>query len=317
MKILVAMASLIPILPLVPEVLGSASGEPYLYAAPVPDFRAAREEAVRFLADYLRIDTVNPPGNESRGAQYLQSILAREGIASEIFELAPGRGNLVARLSGNGAKKPILIMGHIDTVGVEREKWTVDPFGGLVRNGFLYGRGATDDKSHGVACLEALLLLHRLKIPLDRDVIFLAEAGEESSTQVGIDFMVERHWDKIAAEFSLAEGGGMSEQDGAVKQVVVTATEKLSRNMKLVAHGVSAHGSLPRADNPLLRLSAALLKLASWRAPMRLNEVTRPTFPGWRPSVRRRKRSSIHTSKTRPWQNRSDPGIRVWMLCSG
>ena len=111
MKILLAVASLIPILPLVPEVLGSASGEPaYLYAAPMPDFNAAREEAVRFLSDYLRIDTVNPPGNETRGAQYLQSILAREGIPSEIFELVPGRGNLVARIGGSGAKRPLLIM---------------------------------------------------------------------------------------------------------------------------------------------------------------------------------------------------------------
>jgi len=252
--------------------------EPYVYGASAPDFREAREEAVRFLSEYLRIDTVNPPGNETRGAQYLKSILAREGIPSEIFELAPGRGNLVARLKGNGTKKPVLIMGHIDVVGVEREKWTVDPFGGAIRDGFIYGRGATDDKKMGAAGLEVLLLLHRLKVPLDRDVIFLAEAGEESSTQFGIDFMVERHWDKIAAEFSLAEGGGMSEQGGKVQRVVVTATEKLSRNMKLVARGVSAHGSVPRADNPLLRLSAALAKLADWRQPMRLNEVTRAYF---------------------------------------
>src|SRR5579862_4495136 len=181
MKIPLAVATLIPILSLVPEVLGLGGSEPaYLYAAPMPDFDAAREEAVRFLSDYLRLDTVNPPGNETRGAQYLQSILAREGIPSEIFELVPGRGNLVARISGRGGKKPLLIMGHIDVVGVEREKWTVDPFGGLVRNGFLYGRGASDDKSHGVAGVETLLLLHRQKIPLDRDVIFLAEAGEES-----------------------------------------------------------------------------------------------------------------------------------------
>jgi acetylornithine deacetylase/succinyl-diaminopimelate desuccinylase-like protein len=252
--------------------------EPYVYGASVPDFREAREEAVRFLSEYLRIDTVNPPGNETRGAQYLKSILAREGIPSEIFELAPGRGNLVARLKGNGTKKPVLMMGHIDVVGVEREKWTVDPFGGAIRDGFVYGRGATDDKKMGAAGLEVLLLLHRLKVPLDRDVIFLAEAGEESSTQFGIDFMVERHWDKIAAEFSLAEGGGMSEQGGKVQRVVVTATEKLSRNMKLAARGVSAHGSVPRADNPLLRLSAALAKLADWRQPMRLNEVTRAYF---------------------------------------
>jgi acetylornithine deacetylase/succinyl-diaminopimelate desuccinylase-like protein len=184
----------------------------------------------------------------------------------------------VARLKGNGTKKPVLIMGHIDVVGVERDKWTIDPFGGLVREGLVYGRGAADDKSTGIACLEVMLLLHRLKVPLDRDVIFLAEAGEESSTEVGIDFMVERHWDRIAAEFSLAEGGGMLETDGTVTRVVVTATEKLSRNMKLVARGVSAHGSVPRADNPLLRLSAALLKLAAWRPPVRLNEVTRAHF---------------------------------------
>src|SRR5215468_3386925 len=103
--------------------------------ASAPDFASAREEAVHFLAEFLRIDTVNPPGNETKGAKYLQSILKKEGIPSEIFELVPGRGNLVARLTGSGAKKPILIMGHIDTVGIERDKWTVNPFGGLVRNG--------------------------------------------------------------------------------------------------------------------------------------------------------------------------------------
>lgn len=259
-------------------VLAVFLGGPHVHAAATPDFRAAREEAVRFLSEYLRIDTVNPPGNETRGAEYLKSILARAGIPSEIFELAPGRGNLVARLKGNGTKKPVLMMGHIDVVGVEREKWTIDPFGGVVRDGFVYGRGAVDDKDMGVACLEVMLLLQRLKVPLDRDVIFLAEAGEESSTEVGIDFMVERHWDKIAAEFSLAEGGGMSEQGGRVRRVVVTATEKLSRNMKLVARGVSAHGAVPRADNPLLRLSAALLKLSAWRPPLRLNEITRAYF---------------------------------------
>ena len=252
--------------------------EPYVCGAAAPDFRAAREEAVRFLSEYLRIDTVNPPGNETRGAEYLKSILAREGIASEIFELVPGRGNLVARLKGNGAKKPLLIMGHIDTVGVEREKWTVDPFGGVIRDGFIYGRGASDDKKMGAAGVEVLLLLHRLKVPLDRDVIFLAEAGEESSTKFGIDFMVERHWDKIAAEFSMAEGGHMVKRGANVTQVVVTAAEKLSRNMKVLARGVSAHGSIPRADNPLLRLSVALAKLAEWRQPMRLNEVTRAYF---------------------------------------
>ncbi len=249
-----------------------------LSAAAAPDFQAARDEAARILSEFIRINTVNPPGNEARGAEYLKSVLAREGIPAEIYESAPGRGNLVARLKGSGKKKPVLILGHVDTVGVEREKWTVDPFGGLVRGGFVYGRGATDDKKDGAAGVEALLLLHRLKVPLDRDVIFLAEAGEESSTQFGIDFMVEQHWDKIAAEFALAEGGHMVKPGADVTQVVVTAAEKLSRNMKVAARGVSAHGSVPREDNPLLRLSAALTKLAAWRQPMRLNEVTREYF---------------------------------------
>lgn len=275
MKIQLRVALLILVLPLAPVAMGAASGEP---PATTPDFGAARAEAVRFLSDYIRINTVNPPGNEAQGAKYLKAILAREGIPSETFELVPGRGNLVARIKGNGSKKPVLIMGHIDTVPVEREKWTVDPFSGLVRDGFVYGRGAVDDKKDGIAGLEVLLLLHRLKIKLDRDVIFLAEAGEESSTQVGIDFMVEKHWDKIAAEFAMAEGGGMSEEDGTVKRVGVVVSEKLSRNMKLVAHGVSAHGSVPRADNPLVHLSAALVKLAAWRPPMRLNDVTRAYF---------------------------------------
>ena len=118
MKILHTVALRIAIVSLTAGVLGAASREP-----PAPDFGAAREEAVRFLSDYLRINTVNPPGNESRGVEYLKAILAREGIPSETFELVPGRGNLVARLKGNGSKKPLLIMGHIDTVPVEREKW--------------------------------------------------------------------------------------------------------------------------------------------------------------------------------------------------
>ena len=286
-----------------------------VHAAAAPDFRAARDEAVGFLSGYLRIETVNPPGNETRGAQYLQSTLEREGIPAEIFESAPGRGNLVARLKGNGRKKPVLIMGHIDVVGVEKEKWTVDPFGGVIRDGFVYGRGATDDKTTGTAALEVLLLLHRLKVPLDRDVIFLAEAGEESSYQFGIDFMVGRHWDKIAAEFSIAEGGHMVTQGAKVTQVVVTAAEKLSRNMKLVAQGVSAHGSVPRADNPLLRLSVALTKLANWRQPMRLNEVTREYFSRLA-AISPPEEASLYSHLEDPGvTENSAPRARDWMRC--
>src|SRR5262245_12071096 len=186
---------------------------------PTPDFNGARDETVKILAGFVRIDTSNPPGNETKGAEYLKAILDREGIASEIFEMEPGRGNIVARLKGNGKKRPLLLMGHIDVVGVEREKWTVDPFGGEVKDGYLYGRGASDDKGMASACLEVFLLLHRLKVPLDRDVVFLAEAGEEGSSRVGIDFMVEQHWDKIACEYALNEGGTIYAWTGKVSFV--------------------------------------------------------------------------------------------------
>jgi len=244
----------------------------------VPDFVAARDEVVKILADFVRIDTSNPPGNETKGAEYLKSVLDRAGIASEIFEMEPGRGNIVARLKGNGKKRPILLMGHIDVVGVEREKWTVDPFGGVVKDGYLYGRGASDDKGMTSACLEVFLLLQRLKVPLDRDVIFLAEAGEEGSSSVGIDFMVRQHWDKIECEYALNEGGVIYAVDGKVKYVGVATTEKVPRGFKLVAKGTSGHGSVPRLDNAITHLAAAVAKVGNWQAPMRLNETTRAFF---------------------------------------
>jgi acetylornithine deacetylase/succinyl-diaminopimelate desuccinylase-like protein len=243
-----------------------------------PDFAAARDEVARILSGFIKVDTSNPPGNETRGAQYLKSILDREGIPSEIFEKVPGRGNLVARLKGNGTKKPILLMGHIDVVGVERDKWTFDPFAGEVKDGYIYGRGASDDKGMATVCLEAFLLLHRLKIPLDRDVIFLAEAGEEGTSQVGIDFMVEQHWDKIECEFALNEGGRMYEVDGKVKYVGVSTTEKVPRGFRLIARGHSGHGSMPRLDNPITHLAAAVAKVGNWQPPMKLNETTRAFF---------------------------------------
>src|SRR5258708_23354404 len=172
-----------------------------------PDFIQARDEATRLLGALVKIDTSNPPGDESRAAEYIKSVLAAEGISAQRYESAPGRGNLVARLKGNGKKRPLLLMAHLDVVGVERDKWTVDPFGAVIKDGYVYGRGAVDDKSMDAANLEVFLLLHRLKVPLDRDVILLSEAGEEGTTQLGIDFMVEKHWDEIAFEYALNERG--------------------------------------------------------------------------------------------------------------
>jgi acetylornithine deacetylase/succinyl-diaminopimelate desuccinylase-like protein len=245
---------------------------------PAPDFNKARDEAVKFLGDLVKIDTSNPPGNEARAAEYIKGVLAAEGISAQIYESAPGRGNLVARLKGSGKKKPLLLMGHLDVVGVERDKWTVDPFAGVIKEGYLYGRGSIDDKSMDAANLEVFLLLHRLKVPLDRDVILLAEGGEEGTTQFGIDFMVAKHWDEIACEYALNEGGDIPEQNGKVQYVAVSTTQKVPRGFSLVAKGTSGHGSAPRLDNAIAHLAAAVDKVARWQAPMRLNETTQRFF---------------------------------------
>jgi len=192
-------------------------------------------------------------------------VLAADGIKAEIFEKEPGRGNLVARLKGSGKQRPILLMGHLDTVGVERSKWSVDPFEPVEKDGYLYGRGTTDDKTSTAVFLQIFRMLHRLKVPLDRDVIFVAEAAEETEASLGIEFLIEKHWDKIAAEFAL-------------KYVAVSPEEKVPRRLFLSATGVSGHGSRPPPHNAIVHLAAAVAKVAAWQPPLRFNAVTRVYF---------------------------------------
>jgi len=242
------------------------------------DWKALQPEVLDYLTSLVRIDTSNPPGNESRVAEYLKLILDREGIRSQEFAVDPNRANLVARVRGNGTKKPIVMLGHTDVVGVQREKWPIDPFSALRKDGFIWGRGACDDKSLVAAELTVMLLLQRQHIKLDRDVIFVADAAEEGTNSVGIDFLVDQHWPDIEAEYALAEGGYASARDGKVRYVEITTTEKVPHITRLIAHGTSGHGSRPRPDNALLHLSAALAKFADWQPPMRLNDTTRAYF---------------------------------------
>jgi acetylornithine deacetylase/succinyl-diaminopimelate desuccinylase-like protein len=242
------------------------------------DFSAARGEAVRILQDLIQIDTSNPPGNETKAAEYIKALFDREKIPSEIVALEPARGNVIARLRGNGRRQPLLLMGHTDVVGVERAKWSVDPFAGVVKDGYVWGRGARDNKGMVAAALEVMLLLRRHGVALDRDVIFLGEAGEEATTSVGIDFVVAKHWDKIASEFALNEGGIIDLAGNRVRYVGVATTEKVSRGIRLVARGTSGHGSMPRLDNPIVHLAAAVAKVGAAQLPIRLNETTRTFF---------------------------------------
>jgi acetylornithine deacetylase/succinyl-diaminopimelate desuccinylase-like protein len=247
-------------------------------AEPTVDWGKAAAETLQHYQSIVRINTSNPPGNETSVVNYLKGVLDREGIGYRIFALEPGRANLVARLKGNGRKKPILILGHTDTVGVQREKWPVDPFGAGRKDGYIWGRGTTDNKDCVTAGLMLILQLKRLQVPLDRDVIYVAEAGEESTSSVGIDYLIKEHWPDIEAEYALAEGGFAHSENGRVRFVEIAATEKVPRGAKLIATGTSGHGSRPRRDNAIVHLSSAVSKIGNWEPPMRLNDVTRTFF---------------------------------------
>lgn len=224
---------------------------------PSPDWPRFDAETLTHFQALLRMDTSDPPGNERPAATYLREVLEREGIAVQLFELEPNRVNLVARVKGSGGKRPLLLMAHTDVVNVDPAKWTFPPFAAARDGGYVYGRGAVDDKDNVVASLMTLLLLKRMNVPLERDVIFLAEAGEEGTTRVGIQFMVERHFAAIDAEFCLAEGGGVTRQGGRVQFASAQTAEKIPRAIELAASGTSGHGSVPREDNAIVHLAAA------------------------------------------------------------
>jgi acetylornithine deacetylase/succinyl-diaminopimelate desuccinylase-like protein len=233
---------------------------------------------MRHFQALLRLDTSNPPGNEVAVTNYLKQVLEKEGIPVQIFAREPNRPNLVARLKGNGRKQPILFMGHTDVVTVDPKKWTFPPFSATRDGGYVYGRGSLDDKPHVVAGLMLLLELKRLSVPLDRDVILLAESGEEGTTGVGIDFMTAEHAADIRAEYCIAEGGNVTRVGGKVKFASVQAAEKVPRPIELTAVGPSGHASVPLQGNAIVHLSKALAALGAWRVPIRLNATTREFF---------------------------------------
>src|SRR3954465_633699 len=241
------------------------------------NWESARSEILQRYRDLVQLDTT--AGHETRAVEYLRKVLEAEGIPTQTFALDPARANLVARLKGSGSKRPLLILAHTDVVGVQRDKWPVDPFGAVVEDGYIWGRGTKDDKPILTANLITMLLLKRLAVPLDRDVIFLAESGEEAdSTGVGINFMVREHFAEIEAEFAMTEGGGITLAGERVERVTIGTAEKLPARVRLVATGTAGHGSAPRLDNALIHLSAAVERVGRWEPPMRLNETTRRYF---------------------------------------
>ncbi|MDA0929112.1 MAG: M20/M25/M40 family metallo-hydrolase [Proteobacteria bacterium] len=249
-----------------------------LAQTPEPDWAVVETEALEHFRALLQFDTSDPPGRELLAAEYIRDVLEAEGIAVELLSNNPDRPNVVARLEGDGSEEPLLIMAHTDVVNVDEEKWIFPPFSATVDNGYVYGRGAVDDKDNLAVALMIMLELKRLNIPLKRDVIFLAESGEEGATEFGIEFMIEEHFDKIEAEYCLAEGGSVSRVEGETRYASVQTVEKIPYRLELVATGVAGHGSVPLQTNSVVRLAKAIVAVADWRSEVRLNETTAAYF---------------------------------------
>jgi len=240
------------------------------------DWTAIGDEAIELARRYLMVDTTNPPGNELAGVRFLADVLAREGIPGEIAEAAPGRGNLVARVGGDGSLPGLVLHHHVDVVYADRRYWTVDPFTGEIRDGYLYGRGALDMKSIGILQLVAVLALRRARTPLARDLILLATADEEAGSAFGARWVAEhrRHW-VAGAEYALGEFGGVLA--GPAQHApfgVIDVSEKIGLPLGLTARAAPGHGSIPWPDTAPNRLVRALARfLAAERAPRVLPEV--------------------------------------------
>ena len=246
--------------------------------AQTPDWSKVDEEAMRHFQALVQIDSTDPPGNETRVAEYVKRVLEAEGIPATLAAKDPARANVIARLKGNGAKRPLLIMGHSDTVRVDPAKWTLPPFSATRQGGWVYGRGTLDDKSDLLAAMMTMLLVKRSGMTLDRDVIFVSEVGEEASTGPGIEYLVNERWDDIAAETCLAESGGVKRRNGKMLYATVQTTEKQPRAALLVSTGPSGHGSRPLQSNAVVHLARAVEKIAAWEPPTRFNDTTRNYF---------------------------------------
>jgi acetylornithine deacetylase/succinyl-diaminopimelate desuccinylase-like protein len=237
------------------------------------------KEATQYLQEYLRIYTVNPPGSEIEGARFFKKIFDTESIPCQDFEPSPSRGSLLATLKGNGKKRPVLLLNHIDIVPVEKERWTVDPFAGIIQDGYLYGRGALDDKSMGIIEMMALLILKREKIPLERDILFFAAADEETGGKWGIQWAMENVSSLMESEYALNEGGYVIlNETGAPDRYEISNGQKIVFQLQLKARGTSGHASMPHSDNPNVKLIHALEAVTKWETPFNILPMVKEFF---------------------------------------
>jgi acetylornithine deacetylase/succinyl-diaminopimelate desuccinylase-like protein len=272
-----------------------------------PDRMTAYSDlAVAWMQDYLRIDTTNPPGNEMRAAQFFKKILDEEGIENRVFEFAPGRANLWARLSHTSepARRPIILLNHMDVVTSDASHWRVPPFSGQVVDGAIYGRGAQDMKDEGLAQLVVMVMLKREKVALDRDVIFLAVSDEEAAG-AGTDWMIANQKSLLEdAEFLINEGGENLLENGHVRYISVDVGEKSPFWLHVVAHGRPGHGSRPLLDSAPNRLVHALDRILAYRTPFKVlpvvDEFLRDMAP-YEPPARARQFRNVRQALQERW----------------
>ncbi len=238
-------------------------------------------DAVRDLQAVIRLESVNPPGNEIGVARYLHDVLLRNGVESQLFEPTAARGAVIARVKGSGRARPLLLMAHMDVVGVEKEKWRNQPFGGEIVDGFIYGRGAIDDKGMLITNLHTTLQLQAAVdagATPDRDLIFLATSDEEAGGDWGIDWVMANHRELIDAELALNEGGRVRVIDGRPVYAAVQCAEKVPHNVIMTARGSGGHAAVPHDGNAITRLSRALARIVDHREALHLFDVNRGFF---------------------------------------
>ena len=232
--------------------------------------------SVEWMATYLRIDTTNPPGNEAKAVAFFKHVLDEEGIENQTFEYRPGRGNIWARVPATVThpKRPLILLSHMDVVTSDASQWKASPFSGAVLDGLMYGRGAQDMKSEGLAHLVTMVMLKREKISLDRDVIFLATSDEEVDDS-GTDWMIANHRDLLGnAEFLITEGGENPLVNGKVKYIGLDVAEKSPFWLHVVAQGKPGHGSRPNPESAPNRLVRALSRILNYRPEIKAIPVT-------------------------------------------
>ena len=239
-------------------------------------------ETVALLQALIRFDTTNPPGDELPLAEFLRSVFEKDGISTILLLPTPSRAALIARLKGNGKKRPVMLLAHMDVVGVEADKWSCDPFGGIVRDGYLYGRGAIDDKGMLAANAMALLQVKRSIMDnggeLDRDIVFVATSDEEAGGADGMKWLVDNYPEHLDAEFAINEGGRTRIIEGGKRYLAIQTAEKISHKVVVTAKGPAGHAAIPLAGNAVFQLGAALVKLAGYREPVTLNSTTSRFF---------------------------------------